>query len=235
MEGSGFWQAHWFDSAAVTAMRAWRGVEAQHVVATLKLTDNAEEQELLETLLESSKPPLPAACAGKHYLLTTPFRYSPAYASRFRPAYSRGQWYGAQSVYAVCAELAYWRQRLLLDSEDSRSRMLITQHSLFQAQLHGKALDLTREPWARSRALWTHPTDYRATQALAASAQQQAVQWLRYESARAAGEHCAVAFDPACLAETSSPLDSTLQTWVCKTTQGSVTFQRGTQRFFWSF
>src|SRR5690348_8741721 len=53
---------------------AWRVIEAQHHVSTRKLVDSAEEQELLEELIESSKPP---AVAGVrlHYLPSTPFRY----------------------------------------------------------------------------------------------------------------------------------------------------------------
>ncbi len=58
-------------------MQAWRGVEAQHIVSTMRLVDTLDEQSVLECILESSKPPLPAGGAAKHYLLATPFRYRP--------------------------------------------------------------------------------------------------------------------------------------------------------------
>ena len=64
----------------------WRVVEAQHVVSTGKLVDAPEEQAALEMLIDSSKPPIPAAeeFAGLHYLLSTPFRYPPLrHGSRF--------------------------------------------------------------------------------------------------------------------------------------------------------
>src|SRR6185503_9702514 len=52
----------------------WRAVEAQHRVSTMKLVDTLAEQSLLETLVESTKPPLPPDCRHLHYLLATPCR-----------------------------------------------------------------------------------------------------------------------------------------------------------------
>ena len=39
----------------------WRGVEAQHLVATMKLVDSLDEQAELERMLEASNPPWNAA------------------------------------------------------------------------------------------------------------------------------------------------------------------------------
>ena len=76
---------------------AWRLVEAQHVVSTLNLVDNLEEQTLLEDILEETKPPVPVDCKHLDYLLSTPFRYRPyPYGSRFRkPGLTHGVWYCA--------------------------------------------------------------------------------------------------------------------------------------------
>ena len=77
------WDAAWFDnSIQARQLVVWRGVEAQHVVSTMRLVDTPDEQDLLETLLEGSKPAMPPTKQPKHYLLTNPFRYSPAFASR---------------------------------------------------------------------------------------------------------------------------------------------------------
>jgi len=230
------WPSDWLEGSIHSrSVQVWRGVEAQHVVSTMKLADTKEEQSLLEALLETSKPPLPTAAQGKHYLLSTPFRYSPTYESRFRPAGARGQWYGANTAYGVCAELAYYQHRFLSESEGITDGALLTRHSLFRADIQGRALDLTVAPWVQAREQWVHPSDYTATQSLAASAQQKGVQWVRYESARAQGEYCAVVFDPSALSEPSPSLDSTLQTWDCKTTRHYVTFQRHGERFSWQF
>jgi hypothetical protein len=58
------WQDEWFGHARPARRKLWRGVEAQHRVATMRLVDNTAEQELLEQLLESSKPALPPGSQG---------------------------------------------------------------------------------------------------------------------------------------------------------------------------
>ena len=235
MSGAG-WDEAWFaGSVAVRTMLAWRGVEAQHIVSTMRLVDTPDEQLLLEQLLEGSKPALPATARQQHYLLTTPFRYRPAHASRFRPPGARGQWYGAQTLLAACAEVAYWRHRFILDSDGLRDEVLLTEHTFFQASVQGMSIDLMAEPWVQASALWTHGSDYTGTHAVAAAAQAQAVQWLRYASVRAPGEPCAVVFDPDCLAEPPAGLNHTMQTWYCKATRASVMFNNGLESFLWGF
>jgi len=230
------WDPAWFDGAiAQRTIQAWRGVEAQHVVSTMRLVDTPQEQSLLESLLETSKPALPPAAVDKHYLLATPFRYSPAYASRFRPAGAKGQWYGAQSLEGACAELAYWRHRFLLDSAGLREDVLLIEHSFFQARIQGRAIDLMREPWVLARAAWTQDSDYSATHAVAFAAQERGVQWLAYESVRAPGTPCAVVFDPDSLFESLPSLERTLQRWVCKVSNSAVMFSGGGQSFLWEF
>jgi len=69
--------------------RLWRGVEAQHVVSTMKLVDSEAEQVELEQILETSKPPAPAA----HFLIATPFRYpSPRTDRHLHALPSVGSW-----------------------------------------------------------------------------------------------------------------------------------------------
>ena len=232
------WDPQWFEAAGATAVRralAWRGVEAQHVVSTLRLVDHPDEQALLEQLLEGSKPALPAAAQGLHYLLATPFRYAPPHASRFRVAHAKGQWYGAESLFAACAEVAYWRQRFVSDSEGLRERELLTEHSFFQGLIDGPSIDLSAPPWQQAHEAWTQDSDYSATHALATAAQARGVQWLRYESVRAPGHFCAVALVPQCLREPPGGLDGTRQTWHCKATRRRVMLTRGRERWVWDF
>lgn len=61
-------------------------VEAQYIVATLKIVESRAEQELLEEILEEHKPPVPPEAFGLDYLLFSPFRYDtrPPSGSRFR-------------------------------------------------------------------------------------------------------------------------------------------------------
>src|SRR5512134_2866536 len=91
---------------------AWRVVEGQHVVSTRKLVDSAAEHEILESLIEEVKPPLPdePEFRGLHYLLVTPFRYPPLrHGSRFATRTERSLWYGSTRPRTAFAETAYYR------------------------------------------------------------------------------------------------------------------------------
>ena len=227
------WDDAWFaDGVAWLEMLVWRGVEAQHVVSTTRLVDNVEEQELLERVLEASKPALPKTRAPQHYLLTTPFRYRSHHASRFRAAGALGLWYGAETRFAACAEVAYWRWRFLTDSDSFPNTELLTVHTLFQAQAGGEAIDLMRAPWSSARDAWTQPSDYQATQAIAQEAAHRNIQWIGYESVRAPGARCAAVLDVNAL---SMVPGSSPQTWHCKTSSRSVMFLHGDERYFWTF
>ena len=82
---SNTWTLHAVESEGIRATRRlWRAVEAQHIASTLRLVASAEEQLVLERLLERSKPAIPADAADLHYLLATPFRYASPIGSRFR-------------------------------------------------------------------------------------------------------------------------------------------------------
>ncbi len=221
------WQNAWFDTdIRASSGLLWRGVEAQHRVATMRLVDSLAEQAEIERILEASKPPLPPAAstarlaaprveAQQHYLLTTPFRYRSPHPSRFRAGGDLGLWYGAKERDTACTEVAYWRWRFLMDSAGLREGELVTEHTLFQAQVRGAVIDLTRVPWSASARAWKHPSDYSACHALATAARAHGVQWIRYASARRVGGHCAVVLTPGCL---SLPMPLRLQTWVCKVT-----------------
>ena len=66
-------------TSARTRARCGGVVEAQHRNATRRLVDSDAEQELLESLIDRVKPPVPAGAEfqGLHYLLLTPFRHPP--------------------------------------------------------------------------------------------------------------------------------------------------------------
>ena len=163
----------------------WRMVEAQHIAATMKLVDSPAEQDLLESLLEGSKPPSPGNTAKLDYLLAAPFRYSPLRGgSRFRGATDPGVFYGADTVLTACAELGYWRWRFLRDAP-ALERLEPVAHTAFRTRIATTAIDLRQPPLARDAAAWTHPTDYTATQALARQAREAAIGAILYTSVRA--------------------------------------------------
>lgn len=211
------WRDEWFATPLRSATALlWRGVEAQHRVATMRLVDSLDDQATLERLLEASKPPLPPAAAGLHYLLATPFRYRSPYGSRFRAGTDPGVWYGAKERETACTEVGYWRWRFLMDSEGLRGGELVTEHTFFQAQVRGVVLDLKREPWSAAAEAWTRRDDYAPCQALARAARAHGkVQWIRYDSVRRPGGTCGAVLAPQSL---SLPGAHRLETWVCKVT-----------------
>ena len=162
----------------------WRAVEAQHVVATRALVDSLAEQEILESVLEAAKPPVPAACVGLDYLLYTPFRYPPpARGSRFRSYDDPGVWYGAEALRTSCAELGYWRWRFVRDSR-GLARLDGVPHTVFQAVARGESIDLRMEPFVRDESTWTHSVDYDGCHTLARTARRAEMQIIRYASVR---------------------------------------------------
>lgn len=145
----------------------WRMVEAQHIASTMKIVDTRDEQDLLEALLESSKPTRPIEAKKLDYLLATPFRYDPLRGgSRFRGATDSGVFYGAESVRTAGAELGFWRWKFLQDAVDL-DRLEPVTHTAFRSSIATTVVDLRKAPFDKSQDLWRHPSDYAATQAFA--------------------------------------------------------------------
>lgn len=212
--------------------RLWRAVEAQHIVSTLRLVDNAAEQLLLERILDANKPPLPPPAARLHYLLSTPFRYPAPFGSRFRAPVDAGVWYGAEQVRTACAELGYWRWRFLTDST-GLSELGPAPQTVFQAGVDGRMVDLTRPPFVQDRDQWTNPTDYAATQQFAVSAREGGVSAIRYESVRDPLRGAAVAVLRPEVFRPLRPLRQ--QSWFLHVKRGQVTWQREDEVFEFSY
>ena len=194
---------------------AWRVVEHQYTTSTRKIVDTRQEQELLEALLETTKPNYPPLAEPLHYLLKTPFRYAPSgHGSRFRPAgVGMGVFYGAEALRTALAELAYHRLRFFAASPQTPLPHNEERLTAFTVEFSSdSALDLTRPPLVADRAIWTHPADYAPTQALAANARAAGITSIHYESVRdvAAGFNLAL-LTPTVFSQTVPTLQ---QTWL---------------------
>ena len=169
---------------------AWRVVESQSRVATMKLVDSLAEQQLLEAELERAKPAIPAACQHLHWLLATPFRYAPyPHGSRFRRARQReGCLYAAELIETSIAEDAFYRLRFHLDAPGALLPRNPQERTAFSFKVRTSAcLDLTMPPLDRDRDVWMDPGTYEPCQALADSARAADVALLRYASVRDPG------------------------------------------------
>lgn len=210
--------------------RAWRMVEAQHRVATLKLVDGQlDDQSVLEDLLEASKPPLPRdrEFRGLHYLLATPFRYPPLrHGSRFGGRHERGIWYGSAGERTVMAEVAHARLRFS-DATEADLGTIQSEHTLFHVPLATElGIDLTAPPFAEHRARISSPRSYRWSQPLGSAMREDRVEVAAFASARdlEGGLNYAV-FSPKAFAR-KSPGPRVPQVWTCFATRTDVVFHR---------
>jgi len=205
-------------------LASWRAVEAQHVISTRPLVDTLAEQDLLESLLDEAKPPLPKAVAHLHYLLATPFRYPPStHGSRFRSAVDPGVFYAADAVRTACAELGYWRWRFLLDSP-GLPEIEARQQTLFRVSIATACVDLRDPPWVSDAARWTDPADYSACQGFAHAAREAGVGAIRYVSVRDPARGGCVALLRADGFAASGPIET--QGWLLAVTRERVSWTR---------
>lgn len=196
------------------AGEAWRVVESQSRVATMKIVDTVSEQEILEAELERSKPLIPAECSHLHWLLATPFRYAPyPQGSRFRRARQReGCLYAAERAETAVAEAAFYLLLFTLDAPGATRPRNPRERSAFSFGYRTDAgLDLRAPPLVAEAARWTDPINYEACQALADVARRAETDVLRYTSVRDPGEGNNLAV-LACRAVASKP-PLAFQTW----------------------
>jgi len=215
----------WTQCAGTSEIRAlqlapWRAVEAQHQVSTRKLVDTADEQQLLEELIDRVKPP--DLTSGRvHYLLATPFRYPPLpHGSRFGTRQERGIWYGAETLRTLFAEVAYYR---LVFLEGTRADLgaVTTQLTAFTVRARSaRGVDLVRPPFASHRRAIASPARYTTPQALGAAMRAAGVELFRYPSARDPSDGVNVgAFTPTVF---GAAKPRTMETWHCTATRALV-------------
>lgn len=198
----------------------WRAVEAQHLVSTRKLVGSAEEQSLLEELIDAAKPP-DGTRGRTHYLLATPFRYPPLrHGSRFGGRHERGIWYGSETLRTAFAEVAYYRL-LFLAGTRAELGPVATQLTAFTVHARSpRGVDLTAAPFDDHRDVIASPAAYGETQALGTAMRAADVELVRYPSARDPGAGVNVAaFTPAVFGR-ARPRD--LHTWHCTATRERV-------------
>ncbi|MGQ0686932.1 RES family NAD+ phosphorylase [Bradyrhizobium sp.] len=165
----------------------WRIVEAQHHVSTMKLTDSLEEQAILEDLIEETKPLIPTDCAGLHFLLMTPFRYSRQnpWGSRFRrPNADAGVFYAAEHPETAIAETVFHRLRFFAESPETPWPKNAAEYTAFSVEVHSeRALDLTAFAVGEVVGI-LDPADYSAGQALSERAREAGIELIKYPSVR---------------------------------------------------
>lgn len=169
----------------------YRIVESQKIVATRSLVDDAHEQQLLEELLERSKPPLPTELQpyadNLDYLLWTPFRYPPLrFGSRFSSRFEPSLFYAARSIATTLAEAAYYRFFFWSGmSTPPASGKLETSHTVFATRiLTAQGARLQAEPFVQHQQELTSKTSYQHCQELGAALREAGIKAFEFVSAR---------------------------------------------------
>jgi len=203
----------------------WRIVESQHTASTMKIVDTLAEQDLLEEIIEESKPPVPHEARDLDYLLANPFRYVPFQpGSRFRSPSDPGVFYGAESVRTAAAEVGYWRWIFLLETE-GLDRLGPASHTAFSVSIGASAVDLRTPPFDRDTSDWTNPHEYGATQAFARIAREAGIEAIFYLSVRAPEQSWCAALLMA-KAFASRHHDKETQTWHLLVTRDVAIWRR---------
>jgi len=200
-----------------------RVVESQEQVATNSLVDNLQEQELLENLLESTKPA--SSSKNLHYLLHTPFRYPPLkHGSRFGLRTEPSLFYGSLTISTALAETAYYRLLFWQGmSIAPASGKFTTQHTAFTARYQTESgLKLHQPPFDTYLDLLRHPASYQATQAMGSTMRKNGIIAFEYISARDEEKGVNIALFNNKALSGQKPLSQ--QAWLCETNSEQVSF-----------
>lgn len=204
--------------------KAWRVAEGQHIISTRKLVGNVYEQNILDEIVDETKPRVPESCQHLDYLLFTPFRYQPyPHGSRFRSAgMTDGVFYAAQEYETAIAELAHYRMKFYQDSPGLEPPDNATDYTAFQVHLKTPfTLDLTTGPFVEYEGFWTRDTDYVPCQALAATSHEAGIEVIISRSVRDKNDRKNVNVLSCAAFATPKPL--IMQTWKIFVSGKSVT------------
>ncbi len=213
-----------------------RIVESQQQIATTRIVDSLEEQAVLESLLDSTKPALDKNTDKLHYLLATPFRYPPLkHGSRFGTRFEPSLLYGSHQVKTVLVECSYYRFLFWNGMKTPpASKKFITEHTLFAGRYYSEmGLQLHEKPFTDYARQLCHPSSYSDTQAFGAQMREAQIEAFEYTSARDSARGINIALLTANALIVNEPLYQSQ--WICSTTANNVRFVSREDRKVYGF
>ncbi|HAT3877926.1 TPA: RES family NAD+ phosphorylase [Legionella pneumophila] len=203
----------------------WRVVEAQHISSSRDLVDTIEEHDLLEELLEDSKPIVPNRT---HYLIFTPFRYPPLkYGSRFGRQFEPSLWYGSLELQTSFAEVAFYRLKFFDDSSANLGYIEIPM-TVFKAHINTKqGIDLTKNMFSKHLEKISNKNNYDYSQPLGTDMRNAGIEAFLFASARVSNlSKNAAAFIPRVFTKKNGQFISNMQNWSCLANKKNIEFTR---------
>lgn len=219
------------DHAFSKEFMGYRVVENQEYISTRNLVDTNHEHDLLEEMLEKSKPPKPVDCPINDYLLYTPFRYPPLRgATRFGKITERSPFYGSEELRAAFAEVAH---RIDQFDQDTSAKFPNRNLSYTSFKFAAKAqlyLDLLNIPFDRYKAEIHSLESYPSSHTLGTEMRNAGIQASIFESTRCPPPPAKniVIFDPSIFTKKSFYH----QQWACMIGQTEITFVIGREKKF---
>jgi RES domain len=203
------------------SLEPWRVVEDQFTLSSRDLVDSHEEHDVLESLIESSKP---RVSTDTHYLIFTPFRYPPLkYGSRFGGVFEPSLWYGSLKLRTALAEVAYYRFKFFQDTTADLGYVQMNMTAFTVALESQKGIDLTEPPFDQYQSKISNKTDYQDSQSLGSAMREEEIEAFLYYSARTdALEKNVAAFTPSVFH--ADILHQ--QNWLCLSHQHTIEFTR---------
>ncbi len=202
----------------------FRVVESQTYAATTSLVDDLAEQALLEQLLDDVKPPYKEGTTGRHYLISTPFRYPPLkYGSRFGDRTLPSYFYASENPQTALAECAFYRFAFLGAMDEPYQAAIKSEHLVFSVTVNSQAMiDLTQVTTPAVAMSLKAIDHYGFTQALGKRlVEKEQAKVIRYFSARMAdGINLAIAVAD----EISSSQPDSSVNWIGHTTEKVISF-----------
>jgi hypothetical protein len=209
---------------------AWRIVEDQSRSSTRKMVDTTTEHEILEQMIENTKPNLKfygdeSAFGGLHYLLYTPFRYPPLRTgSRFGKQTERNIFYSSLELETAMCEKAFHRLNFLLASKGDIGGKTVN-CTAFKVNIDtNKGIDLSKIPFVNLREKISSPILYNHSQELGSCMRVDGVHAFISYSARSKdnGKNLNI-FTPIAFDKNQS-IEKSFQFYSCYSTKSSVEF-----------
>ena len=199
----------------------YRIVESQEKVATMNLVDTLDEQLVLESLLDQSKP---VSSYGKprHYLIYTPFRYPPLpHGSRFGSRFEPAIFYAGATLKSALCEAAFYSFYFMSRSKSPFNGVIMNHKTSFAVKVKDQYhIDLTTIKDEAMQARLTSKTDYQYTQSVGRAMRNSDALSFSYRSARCEQQVNVGIFDINAIV--SDPFDT--QHWQTKQSAEKIVF-----------
>ncbi|CDZ77290.1 RES domain protein [Legionella massiliensis] len=215
----------------------WRVVEDQHVLSSRDLVDSIEEHDLLEELMEESKPLIEKE---KNYLIFTPFRYPPLkYGSRFGSTYEPSLWYGSLQLETAFTEVAYYRLKFFEDTSADLGYVEISMTAFTAFIVSNRGIDLTVKPFDEYTKYISDKNTYEHSQLLGSHMREDNIEVFIFNSARTEVMSKNIAsFTQSVFQTKKNQYVNNQQNWKCIANRRCIEFTRielnGNKRFSFS-